>query len=134
MADTSGEMAWELSRHSQRTEIPVAPENLETMVMPPEMSTTNQTSQTDATVQGNIFRENEKRVADLPAHIQWTKICSDAGLAKTVDKGQYFTTLDDDQLDRQKRSCREYTLPRSDQTSQVKDGSMETGRSVQFWM
>ena len=49
-----------------------------------------------------------------------TKLCSNAGLAKTVDKGQYVTTLDDTELDRLKGSCQEYTLPRSDQLSQVK--------------
>ena len=97
-----------------------APENLETMVKPPEVSTTNQTSQTDARVQGNLLRDYEQRFEDLPEHAQLTKLPSNAGLAKTVEKGQYFTTLDDDQLDRLKGSCREYTLPRSDQSSQVK--------------
>ena len=49
-----------------------------------------------------------------------TKLCSNASLAKTVEKRQFFMTLDDDQLDRLNGSCREYTLPRSDQSSQVK--------------
>ena len=31
----------------------------------------------------------------------------------------HFTTLDDEELDRLKGSCREYTLPRNDQSSQV---------------
>ena len=96
-----------------------APENLETMLMPPELSTTSQTSQTDAGVQGQLLRQYEQRYADLPEHVQLTKLCSNAGLAKTVEKGQYFMTLDDDQLDRPNGSCREYTLPRSDQSSQV---------------
>ena len=34
-----------------------------------------------------------------------TKLCSSAGLAKTLEKGQYFTTLDDAELDRLKGSC-----------------------------
>ena len=37
VADVCGELAWELSRHSKGTEKPVEPENLETMVMAPEM-------------------------------------------------------------------------------------------------
>ena len=37
-----------------------------------------------------------------------------------MDKRQYVTTLDDDQLERLNGSCREYTLPRSDEQSQVK--------------
>ena len=89
------------------------------MVMPPEVSTTDQASPTDARVQGNFLREYEQKFADLPEHFQLTTLCSNAGLAKTVEKGQYFTTLDDTELDRLKGSCREYTLPRSDQSSQV---------------
>ena len=111
---------------------PVAPENLETMVMPPEMSTTNQASQIDARVQVILLREYEQRFAYLPGHAQLAKLCSNAGLAKTVEKGQYITRLDDDQLDRLKGSCRGKTLPRSDLSSQVTDGSVETRRSVQF--
>ena len=53
--------------------------------------------------------------------VAWmTKLCSNGGLAKTVEKEQFFMTLDDDQLDRLNGSCREYTLPRSDQSPQVK--------------
>ena len=88
--------------------------------MPPELSTTNQISPTDVRVQGNLLREYEQRFADLPEHAQLTELCSNAGLAKTVEKGQYFTTHDDTELDRLKGSCREFTLPRSDQSSQVK--------------
>ena len=87
--------------------------------MPPETSTENQTSQTDTRVQRNLLREYENRFADLPEHLQLAKLCSTAGLAKTVEKGQYFTTLDDTELDRLTGSCREYTLLRSDQSSQV---------------
>ena len=96
------------------------PWNLETMVMPPEVSTTDQTFQTDARVQGNLLREYEQKFADLPEHLQLTKLCFNAGLVKTVEEGQYLTTLDHSELDRLKGSCRENTLPRSDQSSQVK--------------
>ena len=85
----------------------LALDNLETMVIPPEVSTTDQASATDARVQGNVLREYEQKSADLPEHLQLTKLCSNAGFAKTVEKGHFFTTLDDDQLDRLKGSCRE---------------------------
>ena len=39
---------------------------------------------------------------------------------RLLKKGQYFTTLDDTEFDRLRGSCREYALPRSDQSSQVK--------------
>ena len=81
VADTCGELAWEI---------------FQIMVMPPEVSTTDQTSPTDARVQGNLLREYEQEFADLPEHLQLTKLCSNAGLAKTVEKKrQHFTTLDD---------------------------------------
>ena len=37
VADMCGELAWEVSRHVKGTGKPVEPENLETMVRPPEM-------------------------------------------------------------------------------------------------
>ena len=83
--------------------------------MPPEVSATNQTSQTGAGVRRNLLRKYERKFADLPQHVQLTKLCSNAGPAKTVEKGQYFTTLDDEKLDRLEGPCREYTLPRGDQ-------------------
>ena len=58
--------------------------------------------------------------ANLPDHLQLIKLCSNAGLASTVEKGQYLTTLDDTALDKLKGSCRQYTLPQSDKSSQVK--------------
>ena len=57
VADTCGDLAWEVSRSSKSTGKPGAAENLETMLMPSEMSTENQTSQTDARVQGTLLRE-----------------------------------------------------------------------------
>ena len=120
VADMCVKLAWEISKSSKSTGELVVLDNLETMVMPPEVSTTDQTSPTDARVHGNLLREYEQSFADLSEHAQLTKLCSNASLAKTVEKGQYFTTLDGDQLDRLKGSCREYTLPRSDQSSQVK--------------
>ena len=67
-----------------------------------------------------MLREYEQKFSNLPEHFQLTKLCSSAGLAKTVEKGQYFTTHDYSELDRLKGSCRECALPRSDQSSQVK--------------
>ena len=116
-ADLCGELAWEISKNSKGAGKRVAPENLETMVTPLEVPTTNQTSQTDAGVQGNLLREYEQKFADLPEHVQLTKLCSNASLAKTAEKVKYLTTLDDEELDRLKGSCREYTLRRSDQSS-----------------
>ena len=62
VADMCGELAWEVSRSSKGTGKPGAAENLETMLMPPEVSTTNQTSQTEASVQGNLLRDRSSQI------------------------------------------------------------------------
>ena len=120
VADMCEELAREISKCSDGSEKPVAPENLESMVISPEVSTTNQTSQTDVRVQGNLLREYEQKIADLPEPLQLTKLCSNAGLANAVGKGQYFTTLDDAEHDKLNGSCREHILPRGDKSSQMK--------------
>ena len=58
------ELAWEFFKFSKGTEKPVALDNLETMVMPPEVSTTDQNSPTDARVPGNLLREYEQKFAN----------------------------------------------------------------------
>ena len=88
--------------------------------MPTELSTTNQTFPTDERVEGDLLRDYERKFANLPDYLKLTKLCFNAGLAKAVEKGQYFSTLDDAELDKLKGSCREYTLPRRDTSSQVK--------------
>ena len=127
VAGMCGELAWEVSRISRSTE------NVETVVCQ-QMSTTNQITQTVAGVQGNLLREYEQRFGDLPEHATLTKLCSNAGLAKTVEKGQYFTTFDDEELDRQKGSCREYTLPGNGQSSQVKGWILGNTKIGPSWM
>ena len=110
VADMCGELAWEISKCSKGTGKPLAPDNLETMLMPPEVSTADQTSPTDARVHENLLREYEQKFANFPEHLQLTTLCSSAGLAKTVEKGQYFTALDDTELDRLKGDHVERTL------------------------
>ena len=90
------------------------------MVIPTELPTANQIPQTDAEVQGNLFCDCEQKFADLPELEKLTKLCSNAGFSKNIEKGQFFITLDDDTPDSLQGSCREYTLSRSDQSSQVK--------------
>ena len=58
--------------------------------------------------------------AHLPEHLHLIKLCSNVGIATTVARRQYFTTLDDAELDKLGGSCREYTLPRDNTASKVK--------------
>ena len=104
-ADMRDELAWKISGCSESAEKPVAQNNSETTVT--ELSTTNKTPRTNETVQGNLLHEYEWKFANLPDHLQF---CSNAGIAKTVPKGQYFTILDDAELDKLGDSCRQKTF------------------------
>ena len=90
------------------------------MVMPTELSTTNKTPRTSDNVQGNLLHDYEQKFKNLPDDIEFVKLCSNAGITKTVAKGQYFTTFEDAEQDNMGGSCREYTLLRDDQLSKVK--------------
>ena len=77
VAQMCEELAWEMSKSSRSTVKPVAPNNLETMEMPPaEVSKKDQISPTDARVQGDLLRENEQKLANLPEHLQKKKKCA----------------------------------------------------------
>ena len=67
-------------------------------------------------MQGNLLQNYEQKIANLPYHLQLTKLCSNVGITKTVARRQYFTTLNDPS----RGSCREYALSRSDPLSKVK--------------
>ena len=98
----------------------VAEDKSETMVVPTDLSTTTKPLLTNKTVQGDLLREYERTFANLPDDLRLIRLCSDAGFKKTDAKGQCFVTLDDAELAKLGRSCREYTLPRDDQLSKVK--------------
>ena len=85
-----------------------------------ELTTTNKTLRTNEKVQGNLLHDYERKIAYLPDLLQLIKLCSQIGITKTVAKGQYFTTLDDAELDKLGSSCREYTLRRDNSSSKVK--------------
>ena len=67
--------------------------------MPTELSTTNNTPQTNENLQGNLLQNYEQKFANLPYHLQPTKICSNVGITKTVPIGHNFTTLDGAELE-----------------------------------
>ena len=98
---------------------PTANDNLESMVTPTEVLTANTLSQTDVDVYGNLKRENEQKFAEHPEHRKLTKLCSDAGFLKNIEKRQFFITFEQEGPDDMQTSCREYTLPRSEETFRV---------------
>ena len=110
VADMCDKLACRISGCSESTGKLVAQKNSETMVMPTEMSTTNKTPQTNETVQGDLLREYERKIANLPDYLQLIQLCYNVGITVTVATGQYFTTLDDAELDKLGGSCRERTF------------------------
>ena len=82
---------------------PASGVNLESMVIPTEFPTANPISHTDAEVPQKL-----------------TKLCSNAGFSKNIDNGQFYMTLDEEGPDDMKTSCRQYTVPRSKETSRVR--------------
>ena len=125
-ADMCDELACRISGASESTGKLVAQNNSETMVMPTELSTTNNTLRTNDKVQGNFLHDYEHKFANLPDHVQLIKLCSNVGTTKTVAKGQCLVGLDDAELDklgrrREERGGREeYIVPRDDKLSKVK--------------
>ena len=73
--------------------------------MTTELSTKNKTPRINETVQGNLLHDYERKFANLPDHLQLIKVCSNVGIAKTVAKGQYLTTLDEAEFDKLGGSC-----------------------------
>ena len=115
VADMCDELACRFSGCSGSTRKLVVQNNSETVVIPTETSTTNQTPRTKESVHGNLRLRT--KVRNLPDHLQLIKLCSNAGITKTLAKGQYFRTLDDAELDKLRGSCREKTLPRDNAAS-----------------
>ena len=67
--------------------------------------------------QNLLLQRYEKRIELLSQENKMSKFCVDAGFIHVVEIGQYFMTKDaEEQLFA--RSCREYTLPRNDESSQ----------------
>ena len=83
----------ELARDSSGAEKPAANENLESMVIPTEFPTANPFSQPDVEVRRKLLREYEQKFEKLPEQQKLTKLCSNAGFSKNIDKGQFFISL-----------------------------------------
>ena len=95
--DMCDELTWRISGCLRRL---VAEDNSETVVMPTDLSTTNETLRTNETLQGNLLHDYKRKFANLPGHFQLIKLCSNAGIVKTAAAGQYFMNIDDAELEK----------------------------------
>ena len=66
-----------------------------------------------------LLQQYEERIERLSQENKVSKLCMDAGFISVVEIGQYFMTKDTGEQFFA-RACREYTLPRSDGSSQPK--------------
>ena len=69
--------------------------------------------------QNLLLQRYEERIEMLSQENRVSKFCMDAGFIHVVEIGQYFMTKDTGEQFFA-RACREYTLPRSDESSQPK--------------
>ena len=89
-------------------------------MVPTEFLNANTISQTDVSVQGNLLREYEQNFEELPEQHKLTQLCSHARFWKSIGKGQFFITLDEEGPDDMKTLLREYTLPRNEEASRAR--------------
>ena len=66
-----------------------------------------------------LLQRYKERIESLSQTDRVSKFCMDAGFIHVVEIGQYFMTKDTEEQFYAK-ACREYTLPRSDGSSQPK--------------
>ena len=76
--------------------------------------------------QNLLLQRCEERIKLLSQENKVSKFCMDAGFIHVVEVGQYFMTKDTEEQFFA-RACREYTLPRSDESSQPKE-RMDSGK------
>ena len=69
-----------------------------------------------------LLQRYGERIEKLSQQDRWSKICTDAGFLTTVEVGQYSMTKDTEELSQftDAVACREYTLPRDEDTSEPK--------------
>ena len=75
----------------------------------------------DPAYQNFLLQQYGERIEKLSQQDKLSKFCMDAGFLSVVENGQYFMTKDTGDLSQLRAvACREYTLPRSDGSSQPK--------------
>ena len=80
------------------------------------------TPSTEVPAYENLMQKHKNRVEKLSQQDQLIKICTDAGFLTTVEVGQCFMTQDADEFSQfaEPVTCREYTLPRDEKSSDPK--------------
>ena len=85
--------------------------------------------------QDNLLQKYKERVDRLPQQDRLLKICTDAGFLKTVEVGQYIMSKHTDEFLQftEQVTCREYTLPRDEKSTDPKGYSREHQKLGSCW-
>ena len=112
------EMCEEYESLHERTERPVLMgQSIVLSAIKTEISLEND----DPVYQNFLFHQYKERIEKLSQQGKLSKFCMDARFLSVVENGQYFLTKDTGDLTQFNTvTCREYTLPREDSTSQPK--------------
>ena len=124
------DMCREVSKDTMEKEKPESHDPLESMAIPTELSTAN--PRTDEQRRRNLLQEYEQKFEQLSDNQKSSKLCSDAGL-KTVERGQYFITLDTEGPNKIIHLCREYTLPRNDPRTRARSWFVGIRKLAKSW-
>ena len=103
---------------SGKPEAHAAQDPLETVEIPTEPPAPN--PRTDEHAHGNLLQEYEQQFEQQSDAQKLSKLCSNAGSKKNVERGQYFITLATEGPSGMVHLCREYTLLRNDLRSRAR--------------
>ena len=113
------EMREECNSCHDRTLRPVVERQSNPLFVPSVMKTHIPLTDDPAQPEEDLLQRYRERIEKLSHQDRVSKFCTDAGFLNTVEVGQYFMTKDTAELSQVTDSvaCREYTLPRDEETS-----------------
>ena len=105
-----------------RTGRPVLAGQSDPLFGPARLLITTPRPSTEVPAQEDLLQKYKERVERLSQQDRVIKICTDAGFLNVVEVGQYFMTKDTAEFSQftDAVACREYTLPRDEETSEPK--------------
>ena len=111
------DLCYELSEDYWASEKPDAPDHVEKMEIPTDLSIAEHF--TSAQQRGNLVQEYERKFEQLSEDQKLSKLCSDASW-KLVERGQYFHTRDTEEGKEMQHICREYTMSRNEKKTRAR--------------
>ena len=82
-----------------------------------------------------LLHRYRERIEKLSQQDRLSKLCTDAGFLTTVEIGQYFMTKDTEEFSQftDAVACRAYTLPRDEETSELKGWIRGNTKIGPYW-